>query len=136
MAYSKTLTVGLQGWGIDIVRAYEHVSVVLKCLQDVRNNVDTFFDECFKQASKLAEQVSVEPSFPLTVGHMRHRANCPAESAEEYYKRNLVIPLLDHFLSEFQEHFTDNSKRSVQILHLIPSVICSMGDIDMQQLKW
>ena len=96
MAYSKTLTVGLQGQGIDIVRAYEYVSVVVKYLQNVRNNVDTFFDECFKQASKLAEQVNVEPSFPCTVWCMRHRANCPAESPEEYYKRDLVIPLLDH----------------------------------------
>lgn len=110
MAYCKTLTVGLQGRGIDIVRAYEHVSVVTKCLQDVRNNVGTFCDDCFKQASKLAEQVNVEPSFPRTVGRMQHRANFPAESAKEYYKRNLVIPLLDHFLSEFQERFTDNSK--------------------------
>ena len=32
MAYSKTLTVGLKGRGNDIVRAYEHVSVVIKCL--------------------------------------------------------------------------------------------------------
>ena len=68
MAYSKTLTVGLQGRGIDIVRAYEYVSVVMKCLQDVKNNLDTFFNECFKQASKLAGQVNVEPSFPRTVG--------------------------------------------------------------------
>lgn len=133
MAYSKTLTVGLQGRGIDIVRAYE-VNVVTECLQDVRTNVDHFCDECFKQASKLAEEVNVEPTFPRTVGRMRHRANCPAGTPEEYYKRNLVIPLLDHFLSEFQERFTDNSKRATQILHLIPSVICSKGDIDMQQL--
>jgi hypothetical protein len=113
MAYSKTLTVGLQCREIDIVKAYEHVSVVIKCLQDVRTNVATLSDECFKQ---LAEEVNVEPSFPRTVGRMRHRANCPAETAEEYYKRNLVIPLLDHFLSEFQEWFT---KRAAQILHLI-----------------
>ena len=45
-----------------------------------------------------------------------------------------MIPLLDHFLSEFQERFNVNSKRAAQILNLILSVICSKGDIDMQQL--
>lgn len=98
MAYSKTLTIGLQGQGIDIVKAYKHINVVTKCLQDVRGSVDRFSDECFKQASKLANEVGVTPSYPRTVGRMRHRTNYPAESAEEYYKRNLVIPLLDHFL--------------------------------------
>ena len=39
-------------------------------IQDVRSNVDTFCDECFKQASKLAEEVNVEPRFLRTVGRM------------------------------------------------------------------
>ena len=66
---------------------------------------------------------------------MQHRTNCPADSSEEYYKRNLIIPFLDHFLAEFNERFSNNSKRAALILHLIPEVICSKGGIDMQALK-
>ena len=80
--------------------------MVTSCLQDIRDNVDSFSEECFKQASKIAEEVGVKPTIPRTVGCMKHLTNIPAQSAEENYKRNLVIPLLDHFLSEFQDRFS------------------------------
>lgn len=108
MAYTKTLTIGLQGRGMDVVNAYEHVAVVTKCLKDVRADIDQFNKKWLQEATELAQEVHVEPSFPRTVGHMQHRTNCPALSTEEYYKRNLAIPLVDHFLSEFNHRFSDN----------------------------
>ena len=59
MAYSKTLTTGLQGRGIDVVNAYEHVMVVTKCLTDVRTDVDQFTKIWFEEASKLAKEIDV-----------------------------------------------------------------------------
>ena len=120
---------------MDIVNAYEHVTVVTKCLNDVRADVDWYNKKWLQEATKLAQEVRVEPSFPRTVSRIQHRTNCPAQSTEEYYKRNLAIPLLDHFLSEFSDRFSDNSQRAAQILHLIPKVICSKGGIDMPQLN-
>ena len=55
---------------LNIVRAYKHIKVVTKCLQDVRRDLDKFSGEYFKQACKLAEEVSVEPLFPRAVGCM------------------------------------------------------------------
>ena len=54
---------------------------------------------------------------------MEHRTNTPEETAEQYYKRNMAIPLIDHFLTESQSRFSEQAKRATNILKLIPSAI-------------
>ena len=46
-----------------------------------------------------------------------------------------MIPLLHHFLSEFEDRFNDISRRAAQILHLIPAVICSQRGVDLQLVE-
>ena len=96
MAYSKAFCVGLQGRAIDIVRAQKCVDLVQKSLQNVRDKMDDFSATWYEEACKLAEDVDVTPSIPRNAGRMQHRPNTPASTAEEYYKRNVMIPLVDH----------------------------------------
>ena len=52
------------------------------------------------RGSKLAEDVGVMPTIPHNAGRMQYRTNTPAHTAEEYFKCNLTIPLVDHLLVE------------------------------------
>ena len=57
------------------------------------------------------------------VGRVEHRTHTPAETAEQYYRRNMAIPLIDHSLTESQSHFSEQAKRATNILKLFPSAI-------------
>ena len=46
---------------------------------------------------------------PRVVGTQIHRSNTPAESASDYCKRTITIPLLDHLMCELNYRF-DSSK--------------------------
>ena len=35
----------------------------------------------------------------------RNRANTPAETVEDYYRRNLTIPFVDHMINELEVRF-------------------------------
>ena len=55
-------------------------------------------------------KVNCEKEFPV------HRSNIPAESPEVYYRRNVMIPFLDHILIEMENRFGE-----IQQTNLIPS---------------
>jgi len=135
MAYSKALCVGLQGRAIDIVRAHKCVDLVQKSLQNVRDKIDDFSATWYEEACKLAEDVDVMPSIPRNAGRMQHRANTPASTFEEYYKRNVTIPLLDHLLTELNLRFSEHAKRATEALKLIPSVMEFSGHAESNGTK-
>ena len=63
-------------------------------------------DRWFKYAAeKVREAVGesdYEPSLPRRCGRQRNCANVSAETAEEYFRRTIAIPFLDHFLSQIK----------------------------------
>ena len=72
----------------------------------------------------MGESVHIEPAFPRVTSRQHHRANNPALSPLEYYRRNLVIPVLDEVISEFDTRFSKLSITAGQLVGLVPSVIC------------
>ena len=76
--------------------------------QNMRGNSAETFKGFYKQACDMASRVGVEPSGPRIAARQRQRSNIPAESPEEYYHRNLAIPLLDHVLSQLDSRFSGN----------------------------
>ena len=59
----------------------------------------------YGEALRVAEGVNVKESTPRFTNSSRqsHRSNPPAESASEYYKRSLTIPMLDHLIIELDD---------------------------------
>ncbi len=55
----------------------------------------------------VAESVGAEPQRPGRAGRQHHRANTPADSPPEYYKRVITIPFVDHLKSQIQTQFSD-----------------------------
>ena len=52
-------------------------------------------------------------------------SNVPADTVVNYYKRNLIIPLLDFVISELHTHFSYKSSAVVvEFMQLLSSTIC------------
>ena len=95
-----------------------------KEFEHVRGDVDKFAEQCFDHACRMGETVHIDPSCPRVTARQRHRANNPASSPLDYYRRNLVIPVLDEVISEFDARFSKLSTTAGQLVGLVPSVIC------------
>ena len=70
-----------------------------------------FHAHVYGEALRVAERVNVQESIPRFTNSSRqsHRSNPPAESASEYYKRSLTIPMLDHLMIELDDRFNAES---------------------------
>ena len=118
------ITQKLQGGTIDVIGAYQNVNTCIKDIQLLQENVDQESDVIFKQAVRMANQLNVEPNIPRVAKKQIYRDNVPANSPEQYYKRALVIPIVDTFISEMTYRFNNFICKPAKLLILTPSVLC------------
>lgn len=74
----------------------------------VRDNVDNFYDDWYEEARQLAQSVNVAEEMPRIASRQTQRANPPCPNAKAYYKTTVLIPFLDHVLSEMSERYPAN----------------------------
>ena len=48
----------------------------------------------------MASKVGTVPSLLRLVGRLAHRSSVPCINPEEYFRRSVAIPFLDHLLKE------------------------------------
>ena len=124
LAYTKGLSIKLQGRYSDVSRAHREIELVKKNVQDICTKIEVFHNRIYKQAVLMAQSVGIEETKPRIAGKQHHRRNIQAESCTDYYGLNQTIPLVDHLLSELTARFDDeSSKRVVDFMHLLPSMI-------------
>ena len=110
------------GRALDIVRAFHMVNYINVALQEVRDEVDSYQSQWFQQAVNLAREVGTKPSVPRTFKKQTQRDNTESSCAEEYYRRTLTIPFVDHLNTELEARFSDlQQKASLGLLLLPPS---------------
>ena len=105
LAYTKGLSVKLQGCYVDVVHAYKDVESVKTTLRGVQSRVDDFHTRVYKQVLQLGQSVDVMESAPRQASRQQHRQNIPSDNISDYYKRNFTIPILDHLISELSDRF-------------------------------
>ena len=66
LAYTKALSIKLQGRYVDVVSAYNHLSLVLTTLKSARENIDSVHACMYNRAMKMAFTVNVQESLPRT----------------------------------------------------------------------
>lgn len=112
----------MHGVQVDHVKAHNEIQIIIEILEEKRANVDAYFASLFKISTEIASSVGVTPSqLPRTCGRQNNRNNVPAESLEEYYRRTIAIPFLDHMISELKRRF--NAKHAE--LFVLSRLICS-----------
>ncbi|CAH3163777.1 unnamed protein product [Pocillopora meandrina] len=101
------------------------ISETEKKLKQLRDKNDVVFKRWHAYAVEISSELGTEPSAPRTASRQQHRANAPHDTAEEYYRRNLYIPFLDHITQEMNRNFFfrfgSTQKTAMQLLRLMPS---------------
>ena len=94
------ITNRLQEQGVDIIKAHDDVSSVIKDTKSTRKNIDKEFSVIFEQAERVAAKVGTQPSMPRIAKKQVNRDNTEGDSPETYYRRVLAIPFIDKLISE------------------------------------
>lgn len=65
---------------------------------------DAVWNALVEKAQAFATPHDMEPSMPRRVGRQQHRDNVEAENPNQYWKRALYLPFLDHLTNEMSEN--------------------------------
>ena len=123
----------IQARALDIVQAVKHINTLKKVLADAHSDIDLQFHILYENASRLAQKYDVEVKTPRICSRQA-RANHPSSTTEEYYRRSLAIPFLDHLESQIDTRFTDHSLTAMRCLGIIPACFSDDGiasDVEM-----
>ena len=118
LSFLRGVTIKVQKRSIDILSSYEQVQTVQTEWESFKENCD----EEFEEISKLAQKLDISIAVPRTVGRQVYRNNSPADSPETYYRRNVLLPFLDHMLTQLQDRFGGVRQQIVKLFSLVPSL--------------
>ena len=133
LAYVQPLSTSLQSNTKDMIKAKAEIDHIINALEEQRLNIDTFHRQLFAEMTATADAVNVVAAAPRSVNRQRHRANAPAETVEEYYRRNCCIPMLDQFIESLRFRFGQRQQEYLQALNIIPSVISASDRLEVEQ---
>ena len=80
-------------------------------LKALRDDVSNYSSCIYEHSSRIANNSKVSIDIPRISRHQQHRANHETHSTEEYFKVSVVIPFLDHLISELSIRFDDHTKQ-------------------------
>ena len=101
LAYTRPITVALQGSNCDILKAHRMAQHLVKLLEDERMGEDKF-KGLWQRIVDIAETLSIEPRKKRTVARQRHRANPPVEEIEAYHRVTYFNAFLDHSINHLK----------------------------------
>ena len=127
LSYTENLTRSLQARALDILQAVDHIATLKQVLTDARSGIDEQFHLIFINATRCASKHSVAITMPRRCGRQTTRENHPGDTAEEYYRRSLAIPFLDHLKSDIESRFASHSLLAIKCLSIIPSCFEAAG---------
>ena len=70
--------------------------------------MDEKFSHVYKHAVRVARNVIVDPTMPRVAGRQIHPCNALTDNPEQYYQRNVAVPLFNHIKAELDEQFSSN----------------------------
>ena len=76
------------------------IDAIKKDLMLLRQNLEFKQKEWFLDAVSLADFVGSKPKITRLCERQQNRSNLPANNPEEFYRRTITIPFLDHLICE------------------------------------
>ena len=127
----RSLTVNLQKKTHSILTAYEHVSDVQLEFQLLKTNCEEDFHSWFEEIKTFSDSLDIPVSTPRLASRQTHRSNIPGDTPEVYYRRNIMLPLLNYLISEMEARFGSIHQTKIKLLSLVPStaVNCTASSI-------
>ena len=133
MSIIKPISVKLQNKSSDIVKAYMDITEVINELSSVRESED-MLHSWYEQAESLAQEVGVIPQVPRVTSRQIHRDNTEHNSVEEYYRRIVVLPLLDHLIQQMKERFGKTQSVVARLIKIVPSIVSTLDHVCLEDL--
>lgn len=97
-SFSSKLCKYLQSSTIDLCEAVSYAKIVVEKVEEIRLNADQEFTSLYKKAEQIAEKYDMEIKLP------RH-AKQISDNPEIYYRTNIFVNFLDHFILQMNERF-------------------------------
>ena len=136
LTFVKGLTAKMQGSCNDILGVFSDIKDVTKTLSSVRLKIEEKHAKWFQEACRISEKLDITVQKRRTCQLQRNRANTPAETVEDYYRRNLTIPFLDHLINELEVRFgSGEQETAVQCLLAVPSVLLASKETWMTSFR-
>ena len=110
----------LQGKDKDIVSGMSIILQSCKELKVLREDIDAYSKHIFYHCCRLAEKSGISVSVPRISQCQRHRSNLEYISVEDYFKKTISIPFLDHLIADITSRFTNHTKQAATLQRLLP----------------
>lgn len=124
----------LQTSSIDLKRATDAIKDTISVLKHKRTEADVIFQQLFSESKEIAEELDVEVKPPRIVSRQIHRENNHVgQSAEEYFRRSIFIPLLDSIISDLEERLSPDVLALFQLGVYLPKNVYS--DVDLVAVR-
>jgi hypothetical protein len=126
------LSLLLQAKSCDLLEAVKESTAVINMLRAERND-DAVWEALYEEATELAARLDVEPSRPRQARRQQHRANVPAESVSEYWRRAMYYPFVDHLVQEMETRLIQPQDRFLAQI-FIPSRLDDITEASIRQV--
>ncbi|XP_072143732.1 52 kDa repressor of the inhibitor of the protein kinase-like [Dermacentor andersoni] len=128
LAVTLPLSKKLQTRNIDMSAAIDDIDVVQQAIENDRKNATASFSKIFAQVQELAEKLDVEITCRRAGVRQQDRGSIASESAEEYFRRTVFIPFIDHVLAQLHQRFEKHRTILKDFSVIVPSAIPPMQD--------
>ena len=99
----------LQGPTIDVADSLHLIESLKSLINSRHNNIGQFHNNCYKLVLELAKKVKVDEIKPPTAAIQRNHKNISSESVSDYFKKVVMISLLDNLTTQLNERFDSAS---------------------------
>ncbi|XP_050064151.1 52 kDa repressor of the inhibitor of the protein kinase-like [Aphis gossypii] len=96
---------------------------VIDVLNKMRSNSDDEFNIIFEESHTTLDELGCDVSIPRCIKKQNNRNNVPSTSPQEYYKRSVFIPFLDHMTTHLSERFLNHKEVISSLETLLPNHI-------------
>ena len=114
------MSLEFQSENYDLMEVHVQARTLATSFLEIRENAEEAFDGLFNRACTIANKNEITINKPRTSGGQRRRANAAAETVEQHFRINIVIPLIDHITKHLNDRFPDNIKPMLYGYYLLP----------------
>lgn len=133
-SYTSILCKVLQSPSCDLISAVQHVENIADVFSTIRENIEEKFAKIFKSASEMLNEVNEEIRLPRIAAIQKLRNNIDTNDPEKYFRISVAIPLLDDFIQQIRNRFSQHKNTINSFCKLLPSV-CSEETLNCEDFK-
>ena len=99
----------------------------VRSLRSSEGQLGPYSERVFQHACRIAEQSNIEISIPRISQRQRLRMNLPTSSPQKYFEIAVLVPFLDHLISEMEVRYQPHVKKASLLQGLLPKNISNVS---------